>query len=61
MSVLDFKEITAEDLKDGNLTALNDALRSMRDELLRLGGYYGAIQLTSDIDLGGHKIINEGK
>jgi hypothetical protein len=56
--MIGYFEITAEDLKEQNLAKLNGLLRQVVEEVNRLGGSYGPVVLTSDLDMGGHRVLN---
>lgn len=55
-----FRELTAEDLKEPTLSQLNALLRDMANAINNQIGLQGKVQFFNDIDLQGHKIINQG-
>lgn len=55
-----FREITKADLEGERLTALNNLIREMCEEINRLGGDFGAISLNSGLNMRGNKITNLG-
>ena len=60
MAGISFREIRPEDLQDPNLSELNAIIQALVDEIHRLSGLYGTIELLGDVNLTGHKILNQG-
>jgi len=58
---ISFREIRPEDLQDPNLSELNAIIRALVDEIHRLSGLYGTIELLADVNLTGHRIIGQGQ
>ena len=61
MAGISFREIRPEDLQDPNLSELNAIIRALVDEIHRLSGLYGTIELLADVNLTGHRIIGQGQ
>jgi hypothetical protein len=54
------RDITSEDLKDPNLSTLNEYLREAATAANIMAGAHGDVPLTSDLDLQGNQIKNVG-
>ena len=52
------RDLTPEDLKDPNLTTLNEYFREAATAANIMAGAHGDIPLTSDLDLQGQQIKN---
>ena len=61
MAGISFRESRPEDLQDPNLSELNAIIRALVDEIHRLSGLYGTIELLADVNLTGHRIIGQGQ
>jgi hypothetical protein len=58
MAGIAFRTITQDDLKEETLANLNALLLDIVNEINRLAGVSGTIQLHADLDLQGHRILN---
>jgi hypothetical protein len=58
MAGIAFRTITQDDLKEETLANLNALLLDIVNEINRLSGVSGTIQLHADLDLQGHRILN---